>query len=169
MRGAVEPIRTRVAMPRYFVPYRVAAPEAFQLIHVWAMNDGIDDRYVRGLVRAVDLWSKRIAAQPTVLAGDFNANRFWDRDNPPDRNFSALARRLESLGLVSAYHAFFGEEFGAETRPTFFLYRHAAKAYHLDYCFVPRAWVGRIRSVTVGRHEEWGRFSDHMPVTVDIE
>ena len=155
-------------LPRYFVPYQVSGGESFQLIDVWAINEG-EDRYVRGTVRAVDLWAERIAAQPTVIAGDFNANRIWDPEHPSDRNFSALVRRLEELGLVSAYHAFFGEEFGAETRPTFFLYRHAAKAYHLDYCFIPRAWLPRLRAVEVGTHDAWSRFSDHMPVTVVLE
>ena len=127
-RFAIAPIAVDLPLPRYFVPYQVTGPVSFQLIHVWAQNEGVD-RYVRGVVRAVDLWSERIAAQPTVIAGDFNANAFWDAEHPADGNFTALARKLESLGLVSAYHEFFGEKFGQETRPTFFLYRYEQKAF----------------------------------------
>jgi endonuclease/exonuclease/phosphatase family metal-dependent hydrolase len=117
---------------------------------------------------AVDLWEERIAAQPTVILGDFNANACWDGEHPQDRNFSALAARLTKLGLVSAYHAFFREEFSSETRPTFFLYRHRDKPFHLDYCFIPRAWLPRLRKVTVGRHATWSGASDHMPLVIDL-
>jgi exodeoxyribonuclease-3 len=162
----LQAIEAKRAFPRYFVPMQVTGRESFQLISVWAMPE---DRYVRGLVRAVHRWRERIAAQPTVIAGDFNANVTWDHHHPPDRNFSALARRLDALGLVSAYHVFFNEEFGAETRPTFFLYRHVDRPFHIDFCFIPKAWVPRLRNVTVGRHEQWARWSDHMPVMVEVE
>ena len=38
---------------------------------------------------------------------------------------------------------------GRETRPTFFLYRHQRRPYHIDYCFLPTRYLGRIRDVTV--------------------
>jgi exodeoxyribonuclease III len=164
----LEPIRTRRNLPRYFIPQQVSGPESFQLISVWAMNDGRDLRYVRGLVRAVERWADRIEGQPTVIAGDFNANAVWDKQHPRDRNFTALARRLGDLGLVSAYHAFYGEDYGRETRPTFFLYKHLDKPFHLDYCFIPQTWLPRLTNVTVGAHADWARWSDHMPVTVEL-
>ena len=164
---SVERIDVPRRMPRYFVPAQVSGPESFQMISVWAQPDR-PYRYVRGTVRAVERWAKRITAQPTVIAGDFNANACWDGQHPSDRNFTALAARLSELGLVSAYHAFFNEEYACETRPTFFLYRHTDRPFHLDYCFIPRTWLPRLRSVTVGAHEEWGKWSDHMPVSVEL-
>lgn len=164
----VMPVPDAVNLPKYFVPLVVEGPQSFQLISVWAMNIG-QDKYIRGLVRAVDLWADRIAVHPTVIAGDFNANALWDDDHPADRNFSALAHRLGDLGLVSAYHSFFSEPFGQESRPTFHLYKHAGKPMHLDYCFIPRKWLPRLRDVTVGGWGEWGKSSDHMPVGVEIE
>jgi endonuclease/exonuclease/phosphatase family metal-dependent hydrolase len=47
-----------------------------------------------------------------------------------------------------------------------FLYRHQLRPYHIDYCFLPTHWVGRIRDVTVGDHRKWAAKSDHMPLTV---
>jgi exodeoxyribonuclease III len=75
------------------------------------------------------------------MADDFNANTQWDGDCPASENFTALAGRLSELGLVSAYHEFYGEAPGQETRPTFFMYRHENRPFHLDYCFIPRAWL----------------------------
>ena len=75
---------------------------------------------------------------------------------------------LGEFGLVSAYHEFFGEAPSHESQPTFYLYRHLDKPAHLDYCFIPRAWLPRLKRVTVGEHREWSQFSDHMPMTVEL-
>lgn len=157
-----------VDLPRYVVPFNVEGPESFQLIAVWTQNDG-RERYVRGLVKAVDVLSDWIASRPTVIMGDFNANACWDHEHPRSENYSALVERLSRLGLVSAYHEFSREEHGGETRPTFYLYRHEDRPYHLDYCFIPRGWLPRLRSVTVGEPEVWLEWSDHMPMVVEIE
>jgi exodeoxyribonuclease-3 len=126
------------------------------------------NRYVLGVVRAIRRCASLIQSQPTVLLGDFNSNTFWDRLYPRDANHTALVQRLHELGCVSAYHHFFGEEHGAESRPTYFHYNHGDKPYHLDYCFVPRAWTPRIRRILVGKHDQWRRWSDHRPVVVDL-
>jgi endonuclease/exonuclease/phosphatase family metal-dependent hydrolase len=107
-------------------------------------------------------------AQPTVLLGDFNSNTIWDAEHPSDRSHSALVRYLEGLGLVSAYHSRYEEVQGRESRPTFFLYRHLQRPYHIDYCFLPATWLHRVSDVTVGGHAAWSAKSDHMPLTVDI-
>jgi endonuclease/exonuclease/phosphatase family metal-dependent hydrolase len=70
--------------------------------------------------------------------------------------------------LTSVYHEHHGETHGAETRPTYFLYRHRHRPYHLDYCFLPTAWMPRVTQVEVGTHEAWSRWSDHMPLTVEV-
>jgi hypothetical protein len=79
-----------------------------------------------------------------------------------------LMTRLEPLGLVSAYHRFFNEGFGAETRPTHFFKGKQGSPFHLDYFFVPAAWMSRVASVEVGTYEAWSSYSDHAPVTVDM-
>ena len=50
----------------------------------------------------------------------------------------------ERLGLVSAYHAIRGEAHGPETVPTLY-WRDRTKdgpTYHIDYVFLPVAWIG---------------------------
>ena len=75
---------------------------------------------------------------------------------------------MSARGLVSAYHEFFGEAQGRETRPTCYLLWKKARPYHLDYCFVPKAWARRIRRVEVGSYEDWARHSDHRPLVVEL-
>jgi endonuclease/exonuclease/phosphatase family metal-dependent hydrolase len=80
-----------------------------------------------------------------------------------------LIRRLrEEFGLVSAYHSHLGAEQGVEAHPTFFMNRQQHRPFHLDYCFVPEGWVGRIGDVQVGNFDQW-QDSDHRPLVVDLK
>ena len=155
-------------LPRYVVPIEVTGPQRFLLIAVWAMQNDREDRYVRGVFRAVDRCASLIAAQPTILLGDFNSNTRWDKTFPRTANHSTLVAKLRKLGCVSAYHHFRREEHGAESEPTYFQYNHRDKPYHLDYVFVPQQWTERIARVFVGRHEQWRAWSDHRPVVVEL-
>ena len=156
-----------VSLPRYILPVQVSGPESFLLWAVWAHNFG-GDRYVRGLHRAVDECRALLAGQRAVILGDFNSHSRWDHEHPDELNHSALVRKLHRLGLVSAYHAVRHQAHGAERQPTFFEYRHHTRPYHIDYVFVPGAWRRRLAAVTVGRHSRWSRWSDHMPISVDL-
>lgn len=163
----ISPATRRRNLPRFVHPLRVTGPESFILWAVWACNHG-GDRYVRGVHRAVDACKRLFEGGPTVMLGDFNSNTVWDREHPADRSHSALVAKLAGHGLTSSYHAHYREPHGGETRPTFFEYRHAHRPYHIDYCFLPRAWTGRIAAVTLGAHAEWAGWSDHMPLIVDL-
>jgi exonuclease III len=77
-----------------------------------------------------------------------------------------VERRFE---MVSAYHAYFEEAPGRETRMTCFNKKRLESGYHLDYVCVPRRWANRIRSVEVGAHGQWLALSDHMPLVVDLD
>ena len=164
----VHPAPAPRGLPRYALPVQVSGPESFLLLAVWAMPHPTLP-YVRGMHRAVRACRSLMQAQPTVLLGDFNSNAIWDAEHPADRSHSALVRYLGERGLVSAYHSRYAEAQGRETRPTFFLYRHERRAYHIDYCFLPTDWLARMRDVTVGDHRAWASKSDHMPLTVDVD
>lgn len=168
-RGAwtVEPLPPEPDVPRYALPLRVRGPRPFQLLSVWAQTQK-GHRYVEAVVAAVHAYRDRIAAEPTVLAGDLNSNAVWDHRYRRDRNHTALVGMLAELGLVSAYHAFHGEAPGAERQPTFYLTWNEGRPFHLDYCFLPAAWLPAVRGVHVGGFHAWRGCSDHRPVTVDL-
>lgn len=149
------------ALLNYIVPIQVRGPRLFLLLAVWTQNGG-DDKYVRGLVRAVDACASHISSQDTVVMGDFNSNTVWDKEHPKDRNHSALVQELDSLGLESAYHAKYGEEQGAEQQHTFFFHKNEESRHHIDYCFIPKAWRGALKSVTVEPFADWKKYSDHV-------
>ena len=162
----ISPLECR-AVPRYTVPIQVTGPVTFLLLAVWSQQDP-HFRYVKGIIRAVDCYRDLIVAQPTVIVGDFNSNTIWDHKRPNGQNHSGLVRNLAALGLVSAYHHFYGEAHGRESRPTLYLLWKQARPYHIDYCFIPEAWAPFLRSVEVGTYEEWSKVSDHRPLVVDL-
>jgi len=137
---------------------------AFNVVGVWtAVTESRETSYQQahhGIRRNAE-W---IRQRPTVILGDFNDNASFKSGN-----WRHLRQLMESVGLVSAYHQYFREPFGAESRATHFHGGKAAAPFHLDYCFLPSAWAKRVTRVDVGSYEHWHEVSDHVPVVVDID
>jgi exodeoxyribonuclease-3 len=158
----------------WIAPVRIDGPAGFNLLAVWAQNfsGGVTRKHQVGpLRRALSRYRPFLAERSCLVAGDFNHNVIWDK--PGWRNNHAGAvERLAALGLVSAYHALRGEAAGAEREPTLY-WRDRAKhgpTYHIDYVFLPRAWLGRVRAFAVGSFEDWcgAGLSDHAPLLLDL-
>lgn len=159
------PLATDLELPRYVIPVQVSGPVSFLLLAVWTHRE---PTYVDPLLRAIGLFGDQMAAQPTVVMGDFNSNACWDHQHNPARNHSALVARLHELGLVSSYHSWTGNAHGAEDHPTFYFRWRQHEPFHIDYCFVPQSWAPKLTSVSVGGYEKWCRASDHRPLIVDV-
>jgi len=142
----------------FFDLYEVqVAEKVFLLGSVWTTR-----RSYRQVHRALELHGELLRTRDLVLLGDFNNNARYGS------LWTDLIEALEPFGLVSAYHVFFHEDFGKESRPTYFHRAKRDEPFHVDYCFIPRSWVPRIRDVAVGVHEDWADVSDHMPLVVDV-
>lgn len=151
--------------PQYVVPVEIRGPTNFVLIAVWAK---VSSRYVRGVVRAVELYRDLFQQNDTVVIGDINANKIWDKEHPAGQNYSALVEKLSDLGLISSYHSYHGEAHGEETQATYYHSWKEQKPFHLDYCFIPKAWAKRMSRVDVGTYAEWRESSDHRPLLVEL-
>ena len=111
---------------------------------------------------------KAALGQNTIIAGDFNSNAIWDK---PRRtwNHSDCVRELADSGFRSLYHHVSHEEQRQESHPTFYLHRHEAKPYHIDFVFAHTARLnGRSNDARVGDACDWLALSDHMPIIVDL-
>jgi exodeoxyribonuclease III len=153
----------------------IGGPMTFHLLAVWAQNmsGGIRRKRQPGPLRlALNHYRDFLASAPTVVAGDFNNNVIWHRPGWRMNHCNAVAA-LEGLGLVSAYHAARGEAQGCESEPTLYWRdrRKDGPTYHIDYVFLPRLWLDRVREVRVGSFEDWcgARLSDHVPVAVTVD
>lgn len=139
------------------------------LFAVWAFNpNDPDGRYVEQVWKAIHHYDGLLSSKNTILAGDFNSNTIWDRKRRAG-NHSNVVKYLEEKGIHSVYHLHHKQIQGKEQHPTFYLYRHRDKPYHMDYCFVSEDLADRVSAVEVGEHAFWCRYSDHVPLIVTIE
>ena len=159
---------------RYIAPVHISGPVAFNLLAVWAQNasGGIMRKHQLGpLRRALSRYRHFLDEGPVALAGDFNSNAIWDK--PGWRiNHMTLVEILRKRGLVSVYHAVRGEGHGQETVPTIY-WRDRTRdgpTYHIDYVFLPSAWLSVIDAFDVGGFDDWcgNGLSDHVPLVVDV-
>lgn len=152
-------------LDRHFLVLDVRGPLPFTLVAVWPLPDA-SRSYVRPIQRTLSALDALLRKGPTVVLGDFNAGSGFLGGRTKGR-FPDLAAQLEDLGLASAYHSHHSFPYGAEGEPTHFLHRSIEKPFHIDYVFVPRPWLSRIRSVTIGP-ASWLEHSDHVPVRMEI-
>ena len=160
---------------RYVAPLRVTSTEQFNLLAVWAQNasGGITRKHQLGpLRRALAKYRDALQPGPAVIAGDWNSNAIWDK--PGWRiNHMAKVRILKNLDIVSVYHNLTGELDGEETVPTLYWRdrREDGPTYHIDFAFVPRAWLSRITHFEIGKFADWcgNGLSDHVPLILDID
>jgi endonuclease/exonuclease/phosphatase family metal-dependent hydrolase len=136
----------------------------FNAIATWTADTNDRATRYRQAHQGIEAHCDWIWERPTVLLGDLNDNASHGGIRWTD--FMAL---LEPLGLSSAYHTFYSEAAGSETRPTHFYRGVETAGFHLDYCVLPAVWLSRIEDVRVGAFApSWKKISDHVPLIVDL-
>lgn len=155
---------------RFVLPVEIGGPETFRLLAVWAFNmsDDIPRSDIGPVRRALARYGNWLTTAPSMVAGDFNNHFCFDKPRRECNHANTLAE-METLRMFSAYHHSNGEAAGKETTPTLYWTRNREKPYHIDYCFVSESWKPRLKRVEIGSPDEWLKFSDHMPMIVDIE
>jgi len=138
----------------------------FMLFAIWA-NNPIDKgfQYIGQIWKAINFYSRLLKSTKTLLIGDFNSNKIWDK---PRRlaNHSTVVDFLDKKGIYSTYHKFHNQNQGEEKNKTLFMYRHKDKSYHIDYCFASKDFIKTIIDVEVGTHRKWSKYSDHTPLII---
>ncbi len=143
------------------VPVIVHAPKPFMFVGVWTHKpfNPVAWKAMSACFAAAD-------GLPVVASGDFNSSPGVIGQELTSLRF--LKRMQDELGLVSAYHHFYGEEPGDETRASYYHLFKESKPFHIDYCFVPESWLDRLAGMEIGNFADWPK-SDHRPLTVDIK
>ncbi|MBQ8761831.1 MAG: endonuclease/exonuclease/phosphatase family protein [Clostridia bacterium] len=142
---------------RHFISVKIN--NKFDLVGVWASPPHIEEYFIYQAIN-INNYSEN-----TIIIGDFNSNAIWDKKHQR-RNHTAVVNELQNINIVSAYHYFMKEQSGKETQPTFYLYRHYDKPYHIDYCFGnPK----HFKSFDILEYKKWIQFSDHLPIKIEIK
>lgn len=147
----------------------IEGPVNFQLVAIWTgpHKDNENIHYVNSVISFLDKYGDWVKNSNTIILGDFNSNATYDlKTKKPHKTMIDM---MDGLGLCSAYHEYFNEEQGKETKPTFYLYRKNESMQHIDHIFVPKVLKNKIKKIEIGIYDEWSNFSDHMPFIIDFE
>ena len=131
----------------WIAPTTISGPHAFMLIGAWCMNHRASQTHpwtppTRQIEPALDLYQAPIRPDAVVVAGDLNDSVVWDKPRGKIK-FADTVMSVGGAGLVSAYHAERGVDFGEELERTLYWLTRSedGRKYHIDYCFIPQSWV----------------------------
>ncbi|MBX3491375.1 MAG: endonuclease/exonuclease/phosphatase family protein [Parvibaculum sp.] len=150
-----------------FLPCRIN--DDFNLLGVWTKQANSPNfAYIGQFWKYLQAYKEKLSAGKAIVCGDFNSNKRWDEW---DRwwNHTDVVRELEEINITSVYHHIMKEEQGQESCLTFYMRRKPDSPYHIDYFFVSRSLLGKVTQLEIGKHEDWLKHSDHVPLIVDIE
>ncbi|RDI50231.1 exonuclease/endonuclease/phosphatase family protein [Flavobacterium glaciei] len=136
---------------------------------IWANNtQDKNNQYIEQVWKAINHYDEILNNETSILIGDFNSNKIWDRKHRIG-NHSEVVDRLANKKIFSIYHKHYNEEQGKETKPTFYLQRNKNKPYHIDYCFASESLINKFKEIEIGTFENWIELSDHSPLLVKFE
>ncbi len=162
----------------WIAPVQVSGLVTHQLLAVWALNKRAQVKFKSNPpasqpFQMMNLY-RRFLGSPTVVAGDFDNNPVFHR-NEPSWDMLEQVALLDAAGLTSAYHAFHGLDHGdPREQPTRWKSDPIVEVatHHVDYCFVPTPWIEAMVGVQLGDPDHWiktGRPEEHVPVVVDFD
>lgn len=150
-------------LPNCVVPVRVIGPKTFNLLAVWTWPA---PSYIKAMMNALEAYAGLLDSGQAIVAGDFNGNPGFDKPGARMKWGSAFAK-LHAAGLVSSYHHANSAKFGEEPHATHHFQRKPDRPFHIDFCFVPKDWVGAGLTSEILSDEYWRALSDHFPIVTE--
>jgi exonuclease III len=148
---------------RFIVPLIVTGMEDFILFAVWTQNTPKkSESYIGQLYLALKYYESLLKA-PCIIAGDWNSNKLFDYMKRIGTH-SDVVEYLQDANIYSAYHQYYEEKHGQESWPTYYFRKEVGRPFHLDFVFASECILKRLRSLEIGRYEEWIKSSDHLPI-----
>lgn len=144
---------------RFFIPIRVN--NAFTLVGAWAC-----DPYCEELCDWLQAVEGKID-NDTVIIGDLNSNVNLDPRHlkASGKSYGNALDILAGKGLHDMWHHHRNEKQGEESVPTFYLYRHLDKPFHIDHCL---ASPNLVRDIKIHSRWKWLSMSDHLPIEIEL-
>jgi hypothetical protein len=140
----------------------------FTLMAIWSQRTKDRNfRYIGQVWKAIHYYEKILSEKRFIIAGDFNSSAIWDKKHRL-ASHTMTVEKLNELQICSVYHSHHSQVHGKEIHPTFYMYRHENKPYHIDYCFVSAFFMERLKGVEIGDYRYWKIYSDHSPLIVNF-
>jgi endonuclease/exonuclease/phosphatase family metal-dependent hydrolase len=158
------PLTATVTAGRASVAASFEGRKGFSVIGVW----GQPPNYVDDVLRTLDAHSASLRRGRAIVMGDFNSGTHLRRRRTISAGHQKIVTTCSDLGLVSAYHAFHRVQHAQEKHATYYHQFKSSQPWHIDYCFVPTAWVNGLMNVQVLNGKIWAHHSDHRPLIVDL-
>jgi endonuclease/exonuclease/phosphatase family metal-dependent hydrolase len=160
----LSPLTAGVEAGRASVAASFEGRDAFSVIGIW----GQPPNYVDDVLRTLHAHAARLSQGRTIVMGDFNSGTHLRRSRTVSAGHQKIVKTCSDLGLVSAYHAFNDVEHAREKHATYYHQFKSTQPWHIDYCFVPTAWLKGLMNVQVLKGKIWSDHSDHRPLVVDL-
>lgn len=144
---------------RYFLPIRVN--DNFILVGAWAC-----DPYCEELCDWLDVVYNNIN-KGAIIIGDLNSNVNLDfkHQSTFGKSYGNVLERLAEKDMCDIWHHYRKEKQGEESVPTFYLYRHLDKPYHIDHCLASPELV---KGMKIHSRWKWLSMSDHLPIEIEL-
>lgn len=147
---------------RYFLPVRVN--DDFNLLAILNNPDVYDKpiNYPKEIIRYYDEQNDSgFFNDEMIMCGDFGCDVGLVNEAHVE-NVYEMIETLSKLGLVDVYHDTTGEDYGEETKSTFFM---DGDSFHIDNVFASH---GRVKDLEIPDYESWMELSDHVPLIFEI-
>jgi hypothetical protein len=165
----IRPLEQRAEQGQWTVAAQIA--DGPSVLGLWSRppQQGVTG-YGTQVIASLAAYADQLAAGDMIMAGDFNIGHSVGSGSGNDDSAAARSH-WEKLGMVSVYHTFFDESFGAATRSTYFHRRKAAAGWHIDYVLIHRNQLSQVKNLQVGTYRDWvaSGLSDHVPLIVDLD
>ncbi|SEL00394.1 Exonuclease III [Methanobrevibacter gottschalkii] len=150
---------------RYFIPFTVN--DDFNLLGVWTNPDMDGTKTIYYPKEITKYYEEHKDSgffnEDMIICGDFNCDVRLKGTHA--KNVYEVIEKLSECGIVDIYHHLTGENEGEETTPTFYMYRHLDKPYHLDHIFLSS---DKVKALEIGDADKWLQLSDHVPLIFKI-
>ncbi len=138
----------------YILPFIIN--NQFLLLAAWpTIIERVKKSYSQILLEALKEYELYISKYPTLICGDFNCYIGQSGVNKSTGTLEQIIEFLDIHGIYSLYHQNTGEQFGHETKATYYHQFKENQPFFIDYAFTNIPTV----SYELG---EWDKeFSDH--------
>ncbi|WP_339173306.1 endonuclease/exonuclease/phosphatase family protein [Solibacillus sp. FSL R5-0691] len=155
----------------WIIPIKVSGKENFTLIAVWTKRMP-SASYGKVLYNAFIEYENLIKNGPVIIMGDFNLEKRVTSSYSGlggKGGYNKIIDLFNSFNLTSCYHHINKEEYGMESKYTYYHHQNLEKPFHIDYCLVSKEYIPFIRKFSIGEVSEYLSVSDHSPLIFESE